>query len=175
MGEPLPLGNPLGKRGNACMEVMITLYGSTPSPLRCVEAFVPPEDFIPTCGCIFGPSELPWSQLGSVILSVVFFWCDQIWGDYVTNLDLPSWIRVGGRLTRVSDQLEQGLDQRDMDSQMESAQFDTTVPPSPPPSQLAPQPIPFTLHSQTEVALPPVKLPIPTTSEDPYARMDILE
>ena len=57
----------------------------------------------------------------------------------------------------------------------ESAQFDTTVPPPPPPSQLAPQPIPFTLHSQTEVALPPVKLPIPTTSEDPYARMDTLE
>ena len=36
----------------------------------------------------------------------------------MTNLDLPSWIRVGGRLTRVSDQLEQGLYQRDMDSQI---------------------------------------------------------
>ena len=32
----------------------------------------------------------------------------------MTSLDSPSWIRVGGRLTRVSDQ----SDQRDMDSQV---------------------------------------------------------
>ena len=36
----------------------------------------------------------------------------------MTNLDLPSWMKVRGRLTRVSDQLEQGLYHRDMDSQM---------------------------------------------------------
>ena len=34
------------------------------------------------------------------------------------DLDSPLWIRVGGRLTRVSDQLDQRSDQRDMDSQI---------------------------------------------------------
>ena len=34
--------------------------------------------------------------------------------------------------------------------------------------------MPFTLHSQTEVAPPPVTVPTPT-SEDPYAGMDWLE
>ncbi|KAL6316837.1 hypothetical protein AAG906_022507 [Vitis piasezkii] len=40
--------------------------------------------------------------------------------------------------------------------------------------QSAPQAMPFTLHSQTEVAPPPVTVPTPT-SEDPHARMDRLE
>ena len=34
------------------------------------------------------------------------------------NLDLSSWIRARDRLTRASDQLNQRLDQRDMDSQV---------------------------------------------------------
>ena len=34
------------------------------------------------------------------------------------NLDLPSWTRVRGRLTRASNQLDQRVDQRDMDSQV---------------------------------------------------------
>ena len=102
------------------------------------------------------------------------------------DLDSPLWIKVEGRLTRVSDQ----SDQRDMDSQVvtvdqfaatmtsiqeaianlgqkidgqqaqqvpvqEDTLFDTTVPPPPPHSQPVPQTIPFTLHSQTEVAPPP--------------------
>ena len=56
----------------------------------------------------------------------------------------------------------------------ESAQFDTTVPLHPPPSHSTPQVILFTLHSQTDVALPPIKLPI-QTSKDPHTRMDRLE
>ena len=56
----------------------------------------------------------------------------------------------------------------------ESAQFDTIVPPLLPPDQSAPQPIPFTMHSQIEVTSPPATLPIPT-SEDTDARMDRLE
>ena len=56
----------------------------------------------------------------------------------------------------------------------ESTQFDTTVPPPPPPSQLVPQAIPFTLHSQIEVAPSPDTSPIPT-SKDPHTRMDRLE
>ena len=125
------------------------------------------------------------------------------------DLDSPLWIKVGGTLTRVSDQSDQRSDQRDMDSQIvtvdqfaaamasiqeaitnlgqridrqqtqqvpvqESAQFDTTVPPPPPPSQSIAQATPFTLHSQIEVAPPPVTSPI-STLEDPHTRMDRLE
>ena len=36
----------------------------------------------------------------------------------LTDLDSPLWIRVRGRLTRVSDQSDQRSDQRDMDSQV---------------------------------------------------------
>ncbi|RVW29098.1 Retrovirus-related Pol polyprotein from transposon 17.6 [Vitis vinifera] len=141
----------------------------------------------------------------SLLLVVSIF----VGGFTVTDLDSPLWIRVGGRLSRVSDQSDQRSDQRDMDSQVvtvdqfaaamvsiqeaianlgqridgqqtqqvpvqESTQFDTTVPPPPLPSQSVPQAIPFTLHSQIEVAPPPITSPIPA-SEDPYARMDKLE
>ena len=46
MGEPSPLGNSLGKRGSACVEVMTTLHGSTPSPWRCAEGCIPLDDTI---------------------------------------------------------------------------------------------------------------------------------
>ena len=39
-------------------------------------------------------------------------------GFTLTDLDSLLWIRVGGRLTRVSDQSDQRSDQRDMDSQV---------------------------------------------------------
>ncbi|WKA00142.1 hypothetical protein VitviT2T_018530 [Vitis vinifera] len=42
----------------------------------------------------------------------------------------------------------------------EDTQFDTIVPP-PPHSQLATQTVPFSLHSQTEVAPPPAIVPLP--------------
>ena len=48
------------------------------------------------------------------------------------------------------------------------------MPPPPLPSQSTPQAIPFTLHSQTEIASPLVIVPT-LTSEDPHARMDRLE
>ena len=127
----------------------------------------------------------------------------------MTSLDSPSWIRVGDRFTKASDQSNQRSDQGDMDSQIvtidqfaaamasiqeaiaslsqringqqaqqvpiqEDTQFDTTIPPPPSHSQAAPQTIPFTLHSQTEVSPPPAIVPTPI-SEDPHARMDKLE
>ena len=46
MGELSPLGNPLGTRGSACVEVMTTLHGSTLSPWRHAEGCVPPEGTI---------------------------------------------------------------------------------------------------------------------------------
>ncbi|KAL6331928.1 hypothetical protein AAG906_020277 [Vitis piasezkii] len=79
------------------------------------------------------------------------------------GLGSTSWIQVEGRLIRVQEVPPQ-----------DGAQYDPTMPPSPPPSQSAPQAIPFTLHSQTKVAPPPVTVPIPT-SEDPHAHMDRLE
>ncbi|KAL6324260.1 hypothetical protein AAG906_006533 [Vitis piasezkii] len=44
MEEPSPLRNPLGIRGSACVEVMTTLHGSTPSPSRRAEGCVSSED-----------------------------------------------------------------------------------------------------------------------------------
>ena len=46
----------------------------------------------------------------------------------MTSLDSPSWIRVGGRLTRASNQSDQRSDQRDMDSQVVTVdQFAATM------------------------------------------------
>ena len=122
--------------------------------------------------------------------------------DFVHSLDTPSWVRVEGRLVRYSER--QSMDQQvvtvdqftaamasiqealaslrqEISGQQgrppvarDDVQYDHTVPPPPPPSQSAPQAMSFTLHSQTEVALPPVTVPTPT-SEDPHARMDRLE
>ena len=36
----------LGKQGSACVEVMTTLHGSTPSSQRCIEGCVPLEGMI---------------------------------------------------------------------------------------------------------------------------------
>ncbi|RVW14458.1 hypothetical protein CK203_090780 [Vitis vinifera] len=45
----------------------------------------------------------------------------------------------------------------------DDAQYDPTVPPPPPPSQSVPQAMPFTLHSQTGVAPPPITVPTQTS------------
>ncbi|RVW13463.1 Transposon Ty3-G Gag-Pol polyprotein [Vitis vinifera] len=140
MGEPSPLRNPLGTRGSACVEVMTTLHGSTPSPWRRAEGCVPPEgEFI------------------------------------VTSLDSPSWIRVGGRLSRVSDQSDQRSDQRDMDSQVVTVdQFAAAMASIQEAIANLGQRIDGQQTQQIEVAPPPITSPIPA-SEDPHARMDKLE
>ncbi|RVW47403.1 hypothetical protein CK203_105889 [Vitis vinifera] len=108
MGEPSPLRNPLGTRGSACVEVMTTLHGSTPSIWRHAEGCIPPE-------------EDRWT------------------------VD-PTGPSSGECLVRYHS------------TATSSAQSVST------------QAIPFTLHSQTEVAPPPVTLPIPTL-EDPHTRL----
>ncbi|RVW75336.1 hypothetical protein CK203_052955 [Vitis vinifera] len=91
-------------------------------------------------------------------------WLHTIKGSIDTfGLGSTSWIQVEGRLIRVQEVPPQ-----------DGAQYDSTMPLSPPPSQSTLQAIPFTLHSQTKVAPPPVTVPIPT-SEDPHAHMDRLE
>ncbi|KAL6312360.1 hypothetical protein AAG906_008020 [Vitis piasezkii] len=83
MGEPSPLRNPLGTRGSACVEVMTTLHGSTPSPWRCAEGCVLPEGTIASARDPlthpFYPIEPPQPCKGFTL----------------TDLDSPSWIRVG--------------------------------------------------------------------------------
>lgn len=118
------------------------------------------------------------------------------------SLGSSTWVRVNGRLVRIRDQRDMdsqlvtvdqfssamvsiqevivSLKQR-MDRQQirqtpiqEDPQFDP-VPPLPPSiSQLDPSPAPFILHSQTEVAPPPINMPTPT-SDDTHHRMDRLE
>ena len=46
----------------------------------------------------------------------------------MTSLDSPLWIRVGGRLTRASDQSDRRSDQGDMDSRIVTVdQFDAAM------------------------------------------------
>ncbi|RVW25171.1 hypothetical protein CK203_112505 [Vitis vinifera] len=127
------------------------------------------------------PDNLSSKELKEEIHNTVQKGCEiisQQKGEFiVTSLDSPSWIRVGGRLTRASDQSDQRSDQRDMDSQVpvqEDTQFDTTVPPPPPHSQPTTQTVPFTLHSQTEVTPPSAIVPT-LISENPHTHMDRLE
>ncbi|RVX00889.1 hypothetical protein CK203_026447 [Vitis vinifera] len=191
------LGNPLGCRGSACVEVMTTLHGSTPSLFEACRGLRTAEGMIASARDLLKSTHIHLEPPSPCRSTDTF------------SLGSTSWIRVGGRLIRVSDQLDQRSDQRDMDSQIVTvdqfaeamasiqeaiaslgrridgqqaqqvpprigAQYDPTVPPPPPPSQSAPQAMPFTLHSQTGVAPPPITVPTPT-SEDPHARMDRLE
>ena len=57
----------------------------------------------------------------------------------------------------------------------EDAQFDPVPPPPPPPiSQFTSPPVPFVLHSQTEVA-PPLAIAPTLTTDDTQAHMEKLE
>ncbi|KAL6344120.1 hypothetical protein AAG906_029788 [Vitis piasezkii] len=150
------LGNPLGCRGSACVEVMTTLHGSTPSLFEACRG-------LRTAG---GTPSLHVGASEGLRRS-----------DFVHSLDTPSWVRVEGRLVRYSER--QSMDQQvvtvdqftaamasiqealaslrqEISGQQgrppvarDDAQYDPTVPPPPPPSQSAPQAMPFTLHSQT--------------------------
>ncbi|RVW24501.1 Kinesin-like protein KIN-12D [Vitis vinifera] len=93
----------------------------------------------------------------------------------VTSLDSPSWIRVGGRLTRASDQSDQKSDQGDMDSRIVTVdQFAAAMASIQEAIASLSQRINGQQAQQTEVAPPPAIVPIPI-SEDPHARMDKLE
>ncbi|RVW20700.1 hypothetical protein CK203_115914 [Vitis vinifera] len=86
-------------------------------------------------------------------------------GFTVTDLDSPLWIRVGGRLSRVSDQ----SDQRDMDSQVVTVdQFAAAMASIQEAIANLGQRIDGQQTQQIEVAPPPITSPIPA-SEDPHA------
>ncbi|RVW37472.1 hypothetical protein CK203_111083 [Vitis vinifera] len=86
---------------------MTTLHGSTPSSSRRVEGCIPSEDFIPTRGCICGPSELSWSRLGLVIPSVVSFWCDQRWISQISQIrdQIRSVRSRSDQISQIRDQI----------------------------------------------------------------------
>ena len=75
---------------------------------------------------------------------------------------------IAGLGQRIDGQQAQQVPSQD------GTQYDPTVPPPPPPNQSTPQTIPFTIHSQTEVAPPLVIVPSPI-SEDPHAHMERLK
>ncbi|RVW87079.1 Transposon Ty3-I Gag-Pol polyprotein [Vitis vinifera] len=142
MGEPSPLRNPLGTRGSACVEVMTTLHGSTPSPWRRAE------------GC-------SWRQIDQSIRPVRSEIRSEGYGLTVVTVD--QFAAAMASIQEAIANLGQRIDgqQTQQVPVQESTQFDTTVPPPPLPSQSVPQAIPFTLHSQIEVAPPPITSPIP--------------
>ncbi|RVW94291.1 hypothetical protein CK203_037839 [Vitis vinifera] len=96
------VGNPLGCRGSACVEVMTTLHGSAPSFRRCAEGCVPSEGMIASTRDPLKSISLLFRA--TLVLSIDTF-----------GLGSTSWIRVRGRLIRESDRRS---DQRDMDSQI---------------------------------------------------------
>ncbi|RVW61034.1 hypothetical protein CK203_045825 [Vitis vinifera] len=96
MNTPFSIRKPLGKRGSACVEVMTTLHGSTPSLWR----------------LSLGPIRIPFLHMGAFVGFQSRVSSDRSIDTF--NLGLTSWVRVRGRLIRVSDQ----LDQIYMDSQV---------------------------------------------------------
>ncbi|RVW19820.1 hypothetical protein CK203_115346 [Vitis vinifera] len=74
------LGNPLGKQGSACVDVMTTLHGSTPFLGRHVEGYIMPE--VRSYRATLVQRLI---QCFYVYMSV-----------FVHNLDSPSWTRVRG-------------------------------------------------------------------------------
>ncbi|RVW51347.1 hypothetical protein CK203_075435 [Vitis vinifera] len=111
---------------------------------------------------------------------IPFFVLSQDW-TFVLHLDIPSWDRVEEETFRIRFCSQPGytfLGDRGQQGRppvaRDDAQYDPTVLPPPPPSQSTPQAMPFTLHSQTGVAPPPITVPTPT-SKDPHACMDRLE
>ncbi|RVW62780.1 hypothetical protein CK203_058917 [Vitis vinifera] len=113
------LGNPLGCRGSACVEVMTTLHGSTPSLFEACRWLRTPEGTIASARDLLKsthihlepPSPCRLSRRSSIRTPSLHEY------RYVqSGFDFLD--RVGGRLIRVSDQLDQRSDQRDMDSQI---------------------------------------------------------
>ncbi|RVW41823.1 hypothetical protein CK203_108409 [Vitis vinifera] len=146
------LGNPLGCRGSACVEVMTTLHGSTPSLRRLAE------------GCY-----RQRAPLGFPSYMWVHLWTFRARLVVIGELIHSTWVQLLGFESDQSDQTY-------MDSQVVTvdqfvaamASIHEAI------TSLVPQPTPFTLQSQTEVAPLPVMVVVPT-SEDAHTRMDRLE
>ncbi|RVW73078.1 hypothetical protein CK203_058724 [Vitis vinifera] len=113
------LGNPLGCRGSACVEVMTTLHGSTPSLFEACRWLRTAEGTIASARDLLKSTHIHLEPPSPCRLSVDPSIRTPSLHEYrYVQSGSTSWIRVGGRLIRVSDQLDQRSDQRDMDSQI---------------------------------------------------------
>ncbi|RVW21004.1 hypothetical protein CK203_114761 [Vitis vinifera] len=161
-------------RGSACVEVMTTLHGSTPSLRRRAEGCVPPEE-----------------QRRSTFRIRIF----------TLSLGIVSWIRVEGRLVRVSDtpdmdqqvvtvdqftaamasiqealaslRQEIGGQQGRPPTVQDETPYDSHPPPPPPPVPSVHQASPYVLHGHSEIAPPVVAQAV--VADDTHARMDRIE
>ncbi|KAL6345675.1 hypothetical protein AAG906_017411 [Vitis piasezkii] len=83
MDTPFAIKKPLGKRGSACVEVMTTLHGSTPSIWR----------------LSLGPIRIPFLHMGAFV-----GFQSRVSSDRSINMfdqGSASWVRVRGRLIGV--------------------------------------------------------------------------
>ncbi|RVW12041.1 hypothetical protein CK203_087291 [Vitis vinifera] len=167
------IGNPLGCRGSACVEVMTTCMEAPRLFLRRAEGCVPLEGMIASARDLLKSTHIHLGHLHLVGLDIGLFASRST---DTFSLGSTSWIRVGGRLIRVSDQLDQRSDQRDMDSQIVTVdQFAEAM--------ASIQEAIVSLGRRIDgQAGPTVRSGLPAshhrahpTSEDPHARMDRLE
>ncbi|RVW68713.1 Retrovirus-related Pol polyprotein from transposon 17.6 [Vitis vinifera] len=116
MGEPSPLRNPLGTRGSACVEVMTTLHGSTPS-LGGVQRVA--------------YRRRSWRQIDQSIRPVRQRSDQGIWTQIVT---VDQFAAAMASIQEAIASLGQRIDgqQAQQVPVQEDTQFDATVPPPPP-------------------------------------------
>ncbi|RVW98419.1 hypothetical protein CK203_026746 [Vitis vinifera] len=162
----------------ACVEVMTTLHGSTPSLFEACRGLRTAGGaislFRSSCFLRIGPLLFIWLYLRGVEGRLVRYSERQSMDQQVVTVDQFTAAMASIQEALASLRQEIGGQQGRPPVARDDAQYDPTVPPPPPPSQSAPQAMPFTLHSQTGVAPPPITVPTPT-SKDPHARMDRLE
>ncbi|RVW60358.1 hypothetical protein CK203_089858 [Vitis vinifera] len=206
-------------RGSACVEVMTTLHGSAPSLRRRAEGCVPPEGFPPytwvhlrafraSVAAVLDPIFPLFSlQIGPLFLVLIYLCGSEQRRStfririFTLSLGIVSWIRVEGRLVRVSDTPD--MDQQvvtvdQFTAAMASIQealaslrqeisgqqgrpptvqdetpYDSHPPPPPPPVPSVHQASPYVLHGHSEIAPPAVAQAV--VADDTHARMDRIE
>ncbi|RVW58843.1 hypothetical protein CK203_101785 [Vitis vinifera] len=181
-------------RGSACVEVMTTLHGSAPSLRRRAEGCVPPEGFPPytwvhlrafraSVAAVLDPIFPLFSlQIGPLFLVLIYLCGSEQRRStfririFTLSLGIVSWIRVEGRLVRVSDT-------PDMDQQVVTVDQFTAAMASIQEAlaslrqeiggQQVHQASPYVLHGHSEIAPPVVAQAV--VADDTHARMDRIE
>ncbi|RVW14675.1 hypothetical protein CK203_085471 [Vitis vinifera] len=206
-------------RGSACVEVMTTLHGSAPSLRRRAEGCVPPEGFPPytwvhlrafraSVAAVLDPIFPLFSlQIGPLFLVLIYLCGSEQRRStfririFTLSLGIVSWIRVEGRLVRVSDtpdmdqqvvtvdqftaamasiqealaslRQEIGGQQGRPPTVQDETPYDSHPPPPPPPVPSVHQASPYVLHGHSEIAPPVVAQAV--VADDTHARMDRIE
>ncbi|RVW18920.1 hypothetical protein CK203_102504 [Vitis vinifera] len=198
-------------RGSACVEVMTTLHGSAPSLRRRAEGCVPPEGMIASARDILKSHLYPFRATLTLIrplFLVLIYLCGSEQRRstfririFTLSLGIVSWIRVEGRLVRVSDtpdmdqqvvtvdqfttamasiqealaslRQEIGGQQGRPPTVQDDTPYDSHPPPPPPPVPSVHQASPYVLHGHSEIAPPVVAQAV--VADDTHARMDRIE